>query len=234
MDTLAVSELFGPTLQGEGPAAGRVAWFLRLMGCNLSCSWCDTPYTWDSSRFDLRAETSHRTAADIATELTGQPGILVVTGGEPLLQQDQPAFQQLLLHMFRQLRPVHMETNGTTAPSPSTVDGVQLFTVSPKLPNAGPHRGRQHPRLDPAWRLLTLQGKAVLKVVCATPDDVGLAAAWAEDAGVPLSQLWVMPEGTTSEVLAQRWPAIADAAAERGINASHRLHVLAWGDKRGH
>src|SRR5438046_5626962 len=45
--TLVVSEIFGPTFQGEGPSLGRRCVFLRLGACNLHCRWCDTPYTWD-------------------------------------------------------------------------------------------------------------------------------------------------------------------------------------------
>ena len=56
MDDLVVAEIFGPTWQGEGPSAGQVAAFVRLGLCNLTCAWCDTAYTWDRSRFDLRAE----------------------------------------------------------------------------------------------------------------------------------------------------------------------------------
>ena len=46
-NSLTVSEIFGPTFQGEGPFTGRAAVFLRLGRCNLDCKWCDTPYTWD-------------------------------------------------------------------------------------------------------------------------------------------------------------------------------------------
>jgi 7-carboxy-7-deazaguanine synthase len=53
---LVVSEVFGPTIQGEGPHAGQRAAFVRLGGCNLTCTWCDTAYTWDARRYDLRAE----------------------------------------------------------------------------------------------------------------------------------------------------------------------------------
>jgi organic radical activating enzyme len=53
---LLVAEMFGPTFQGEGPSAGQRAVFVRTSRCNLSCSWCDTPHTWDWSRFDPHAE----------------------------------------------------------------------------------------------------------------------------------------------------------------------------------
>src|SRR5260370_42452272 len=44
---LAISEIFGPTFQGEGSSIGRYCYFLRLAGCNQHCAWCDTSYTWD-------------------------------------------------------------------------------------------------------------------------------------------------------------------------------------------
>ena len=54
---LVVAEVFGPTFQGEGPSTGQRAGFVRLGRCNLDCSWCDTPYTWDWERFDPAAAT---------------------------------------------------------------------------------------------------------------------------------------------------------------------------------
>lgn len=231
-ETLQVNEIFG-SIQGEGPAAGRSAVFLRLMGCSLSCTWCDTPWTWDATRFDLRAETQLLTADAIVEEIADKPGILILTGGEPLLQQDQPAFQRLLELAINRLRVVHVETNGTIAPSPRTVNHVELFVVSPKLPNAGPHRGRQDPGLHPAWTDLAHHGKAVLKVVCRDAADVDRAVERAIEYEIALDRLWVMPEGATRAVLDARWPTIASAATIRGCNATHRLHVLAWNDERG-
>ena len=55
-DELLVAEIFGPTWQGEGPSAGKVAAFVRLGLCDQACSWCDTPYTWDRACHDLRTE----------------------------------------------------------------------------------------------------------------------------------------------------------------------------------
>ena len=81
--TLPISEVFGPTLQGEGPHAGRTVQFIRLGGCNLSCSWCDTPYTWDASRFNLRQELTPMSVQEILDRII--PGVpIVLSGGEPL------------------------------------------------------------------------------------------------------------------------------------------------------
>ena len=65
MSSLVVSEIFGPTIQGEGQYAGQLVAFIRLGGCNLACSWCDTPYTWDASRFDLRNEMTRTPVNEI-------------------------------------------------------------------------------------------------------------------------------------------------------------------------
>jgi organic radical activating enzyme len=234
-DTLPVVELFGPTLQGEGPAAGQAATFIRFAGCNLSCAWCDSAYTWDSARYDLRAETRQRTATELAEAVLARTGrIVVLTGGEPLLQQHRPAWHELLARLAGR-REIHIETNGTIAPDGHTREHARIICVSPKLPNAGGHRGHQDPAMDPRWATIApWHGGAHLKVVVTERADLDLALELGAAMRFPRERIWVMPEGTTAAVLAARWPGLAAAAAELGINASHRLHVLAWGDERGH
>ena len=247
--TLPVSECFGPTIQGEGPAAGRLAVFIRFMGCNLSCSWCDTPYTWDARRHDLRAETTLMPAeaiADRVAELAdGRRPIVVLTGGEPLLQLDQPGFVRLLELLGDGRRggllglglAIHVETNGTVAPRPYLLHHARLIVLSPKLGHAGPHRGRQDPALHPAWLDLLRDhpwdGGVIAKIVVRGADDVTEVARLADEWGVPRDRVWVMPEGTSRAALDYRWPEVAEAATAHGVNATHRLHVLAWGDERG-
>src|SRR5205085_2854334 len=115
---VVVAEVFGPTFQGEGPSIGRRAGFVRLGRCNLDCSWCDTPYTWDWDRFDPAVELRSERLVDIVEQLAAMhPEIVVLTGGEPLLQQRH--LGPLLDACLERGWPVEVETNGTIAPDAS-------------------------------------------------------------------------------------------------------------------
>ncbi|MGW1071566.1 7-carboxy-7-deazaguanine synthase QueE [Streptomyces sp. NPDC002537] len=230
--SLVVAEVFGPTVQGEGPSLGRRAGFIRLGGCNLTCTWCDTPYTWDASRHDLRAELRRVPVGDIARRaLTGRPELVVLTGGEPLLHQHQPGWALLLDHLAAAGAEVEVETNGTIAPSSRTVEAVTRFNVSPKLRHAGVD---EHRRIrPPAITALHTTGKATFKFVCRTPDDVAEVTRYATAWDLPPSLVWIAPEGTTNARIAARIAAVADPVITAGFNLTTRLHVHAWGEVRG-
>lgn len=231
--SLPISEQFGPTLQGEGPYAGQAVQFLRTGGCNLSCSWCDTPYTWDGTRFNLREEITPKTGQAILSDLV--PNIpLVISGGEPLMHQEKAAFQYLLDSAGSKGVRIHVETNGTIFPNRYVRQRVNVFAVSPKMKHAGLHRGRQDPTLHAEWAGFAKKHPSTfLKVVVRHGEDVAEVADWAERLHWPRNQVWVMPMGTTTTDLLSNWTEIATAAAERGINATQRTHVLAWGDTKG-
>lgn len=204
------------------------------MGCNLSCSWCDTPYTWDGARFDLRAETTFMRASAVVEELRAIAApVVVITGGEPLLHQHKPAFRALVSLLQAEGREVHIETNGTRAPSSAALS-ADAIAISPKQAHAGPHRGHQDPAWAMPWVAATRAHPGIFwKLVVREPEEVRDRVRSLVAQGVPRGRLWFMPEGTTADELAKRWPAIAETAAELGANASHRLHVLAWGEERG-
>ncbi|MFT6627957.1 MAG: 7-carboxy-7-deazaguanine synthase, partial [Flavobacteriales bacterium] len=67
-DALLISEIFR-TVQGEGPSTGVVSTFLRLAHCNLRCTWCDTPFTWDWTRHDVRVEVHEHSVADVCSKV---------------------------------------------------------------------------------------------------------------------------------------------------------------------
>lgn len=228
---LVVNEVFGPTVQGEGPAAGRVCGFVRLMGCNLTCTWCDTKQTWDARTHDLRAESKHMTAQEVFKAVEAMNVRLVIlTGGEPLLQQHRTAFRDLLRLLHAAGIQVHVETNGTVIPNAVTADLVDQFVVSPKLPNAGMDGTRT---IKPhALKALRLQD-AHFKFVCRTDDDVVAVARIAVGNRLPARRVWIMPEGITAAEVCDHLAQVADMAILHGFNITPRLHILAWGNERG-
>ena len=230
---IPVSEVFGPTIQGEGPYAGRQAMFIRLGGCNLSCSWCDTPYTWDASRFDLRQEIVARDVQKVLAEMDAMTELVVITGGEPLLHAKSAGFEELLRGLSEMGKSVHIETNGTITPPDRVLSLVSVFVISPKLENAGAHKLGQSPLLAKGWPDIARRHESHLKYVCESAQDVYAAAQRARSVDWPINRVWVMPEGMTKLQLDTRWPTILQAALEVGVNATSRLHVLAWGDVRG-
>ncbi|MEV4320607.1 7-carboxy-7-deazaguanine synthase QueE [Microbispora rosea] len=228
---LIVAELFGPTFQGEGPSLGTRAAFLRLSRCNLTCSGrmpCDTPYTWDIVRYDLRNESSRRSVMEVGDELLLlDTTLVVITGGEPLIQQRQ------LVPLVRRLidagRRVEFETNGTFVPlSGLLIDGVR-FNVSPKLSNAGiPMSMRIVPQ---ALTALAESGRATFKFVASDRSDLDEIEDLVQRYG--LAPVYVMPEGRTPDAVLSRARELADDVIARGWSMTQRLHVLLWGDKRG-
>ena len=98
---LPVVETFH-SVQGEGHWAGTNAFFIRLAGCNVGCSWCDTKHSW-SDRHPLRTVESM-----VEESATAKPAIVVVTGGEPLMH-DLSELTEGLLSV--RLAP-HLETSG--------------------------------------------------------------------------------------------------------------------------
>ena len=132
----AVKEIFY-TLQGEGRNAGRAAVFCRFAGCNLwsgrasdradaTCQFCDTDFVGIDGLGGGRFATPAALAEAVADAWPGDaPGRLVVlTGGEPLLQVDTPLLNALHAHGFE----AAVETNGTL-PAPA---GIDWLCVSPK------------------------------------------------------------------------------------------------------
>jgi len=126
---LLVCETFA-SLMGESTRAGAPAYFLRLTGCNLRCRYCDTIYAYEGGR--------KMTVAALVEEALAQPHRLVlVTGGEPLLQAETPA---LLTGLLQAGCTVCLETNGSLPLSP--VDDRVCRIVDVKCPGSG-MAGRQ-------------------------------------------------------------------------------------------
>lgn len=235
------------TIQGEGISAGLPAIFVRSSRCNLHCRWCDTDYTWNFEgtpwKHDLDSSPGYRKhrkddvsldiePADIAAELNRYPTRRVVlTGGEPLLQQDG---WLALIRILRGQDPewiFEVETNGTRLPTAALDAAINQFNVSPKLANSG---------MDEATRILAQpmthfarSPKAWFKFVAGSLEDLGEIDQLAERFAIPPERILLMPEGRTAVELDRHGAELAALCLNRGWRFCDRLHVRLWGDKRG-
>lgn len=232
--TLPVVEEFGPTIQGEGPSTGRAARFIRLGHCNLSCSWCDTPYSWDAARYDLAAEMTDRRVDQLVTDTVRiGAGLTIITGGEPLMHQRKAAFLALLSRLQDLREDVEVETNGTIPPTDHVVRRVTRFNVSPKLPSSGmdPARALRPAALRPLTALSRID-RASFKFVVVDRADLAEVRRLVDEYAIPGRAVWIMPEGTTPDVLLDRARALVDDVVAEGWNLTPRLHALLWPNER--
>jgi 7-carboxy-7-deazaguanine synthase len=237
--TLPVAETFF-SIQGEGKLTGVPSYFIRVAGCNLRCTWCDTPYaSWnpgESSQVMSLGELVEGLLASGAQHA-------VLTGGEPMMF---PNIELLSRELHRAKIHVTIETAGTIARTPPGLH-CDLMSISPKLANSTPHEGDQR---DPkgTWRLLHEQRRInipalqslldhysdrQLKFVIAAPTDIiEIDAILSALRGVSPSDILLMPEGTARTQPGQTSDVIS-LCLTRGWRYCHRLHIELFGHTRG-
>lgn len=193
---------------------------------------CDTHYTWDWSRHDRTASTIEASVDRVIARVDALAGEaiknVVVTGGEPLLQQDD------LVVLVEALRRggyrIEIETNGTIQPRSELGVSVSQWNVSPKLASSGnPLRARHRPNAL-AW--FAEAKTAQFKFVVSEPGDLVEINELVAGMGLEPDRVTLMPEGTTREDVLARGQWLADHCRRNGYRLGTRLHVLLWGDER--
>ncbi len=223
---MRIAEIFY-SVQGEGNLTGVPSIFVRTSGCNLRCSWCDTPYTsWNPEGGEMSVDE----ILDRTTEFSAARHI-VLTGGEPMIA---PGIVELSQRFRERGMHITIETAGTVF---AAVE-CDLMSISPKLSNSTPE-GRfraQHERLriqEDVLRRLMAGYDYQLKFVIAREEDVEEARAVASQVGAPASKVILMPEGITAETLDRRGAWIAEICKQYGFRFSPRLQVHLYGNRRG-
>ena len=124
--SLIVNENFY-SIQGESSFAGRPCAFIRLTGCNLRCTYCDTQYAYhDGDELDI--------AGILGTVADYNCPLVEVTGGEPLMQKDTPA---LIYNLLQEGYEVLLETNGSLTAAEIDKRCVKIIDI--KCPSSGEH-----------------------------------------------------------------------------------------------
>jgi len=233
---LLLSERF-VSIQGEGASVGEPAAFVRLARCNLACSWCDTPYSWDFERYSFEEEVETTTALEVAEWLVDNaPGRVIWTGGEPLVQQKAlvkaiGALDERRRARGARLDVLEVETNGTVPPLPALLERIDQWNVSPKLQGSGEPEDRRI--VAPVLATFAATGRAYFKFVLADEADEREALDWIERLDLPRERVLLMPAAATLDQLRERSPWVAAAALRARLRFSGRLHLELFGGRRG-
>ncbi len=229
---MLVSEIFH-SLQGEGELIGVPSVFIRLSGCNLRCSWCDTPFaSWEPEGENLSIE-------QILERVSAHPvRHVVLTGGEPMIAADIHGLASALKQLGHHIT---IETAGTVPPGGIVCD---LASLSPKLSNSAPgdrlpaawqerhERTRRQPGVVSNWiRHYPFQ----LKFVVSGPSDLDEIEALVRETGVSVAptKILLMPEGTTPGTLQARAVWLSELCKSKGYRYAPRLHIELYGNRRG-
>ena len=223
---MRIAEIFY-SIQGEGSLMGVPSVFVRTSGCNLRCSWCDTPYTsWNPEGEDLSIDEILDRTAQFTTARH-----VVLTGGEPMIA---PGIAELSRRLREREMHITIETAGTVFAEVA----CDLMSISPKLANSTPEGvfRAQHERLrlqpDVLKRLMSSYDYQ-LKFVISREQDVNEACTIANEVGAPPCKVILMPEGVTVETLEERGAWIAELCKRYGFRFSPRLHIHLYGNRRG-
>jgi len=216
-NNLAISEIY-KSFQGEGLFLGSPAIFLRLSGCNLRCKWCDSKYSWEKEK-TLDIDSILRTI--VSYDLPH----LVITGGEPLLQQNT---LYNLLDLIPNNYVIEVETNGTIMPNNDLFSVVTIFNVSPKLLSSGEKLKINLDVLD-----CLNYHNAIFKFVITDDSDFFEAEQLIDKLEIDIGRVFLMPQGFDEKQLIENSKWLLEKCIEKGYQFTPRLHIMLYGCRRG-
>lgn len=227
MKQIPISEIFGPTLQGEGPIIGKPSVFVRVGGCDFRCNWCDTLYAvLPEHKNEWEKLNEDEILAKVLLLTKSNPILVTLTGGNPALYD----LSELIQKGHKRGLTFALETQGSVE-KPWFADLDHLI-VSPKGPSSG-----METDWDIVGECLKYTVRSALKFVVFDDDDYRFARKGAAlFPQIPLYlQLGTSADGCKSTFGKQANWLLEKVMKDNWQNVTilPQMHVMLWGTKRG-
>ncbi len=208
---MKVKEIFR-SLQGEGVLIGTPTTFIRTVGCNLHCDWCDTEYAREGGE-EMSVEQLIKKVEELETPF------VCLTGGEPLLQNDAI---RLLSKLVEKGYQVTLETNGSMSLEDVPCAENMMISMDLKCPSSGMNDRMMLTNLE------LLSPADQLKFVVADKEDLRFAEKMMNENKICSNIVFTPVGGMDLE-----W--VAEWVLKKKLNARvlPQLHKIIWGDRQG-
>ena len=238
---IPVAEIFGPTIQGEGPHVGMQTLFVRVAGCDFKCAWCDSKFAWKIDGSIKRYGTKE--LADILVQECNNSKCsnVVLTGGNPCLYD----FKEVIDILHDNNITVDIETQGSKMPD--WLLDVDLLVISPKAPSS--KQSDVYKTVNEYMKLLSsIRQKVAIKIPVFNEEDFEFAMKYYalvdyyREKGVDIDLYLSVGNTNTTEAgdISKRVLSdyeklinmVADSYMER-VFILPQVHTLVWGNKQG-
>lgn len=238
---IPVAEIFGPTIQGEGPHVGMQTLFVRVAGCDFKCAWCDSKFAWKIDGSIKRYGTKE--LADILVQECNNSKCsnVVLTGGNPCLYN----FKEVIDILHDNNITVDIETQGSKMPD--WLLDVDLLVISPKAPSS--KQPDVYKTVNEYMKLLSsIKQKVAIKIPVFNEEDFEFAMKYYalvdyyREKGVDIDLYLSVGNTNTTEAgdISKRVLSdyeklinmVANSYMKR-VFILPQVHTLVWGNKQG-
>jgi len=243
-----ISEIFGPTIQGEGKRIGKVSLFIRVAKCNMSCSsfnvgykvdnsqktGCDSFYAVDKAFQKNWEKLSSLEIIKKLKKLSSLKNIdIVITGGEPLLYWGNSQFQNLLKYLIKNKHFVTIETNGSIKINiKKKYQKKLMFSIGLKLKNSA-EKLEKRINKNAIDNLLNNGNNSYIKFVLSKNKyEIKEVLDIKKQLNIKNTDIYLMPLGGIKEELETNSKYVVEQAIKYNFYYSDRLHIRIWNDKR--
>lgn len=234
-----IAEIFGPTIQGEGPNVGIKTLFVRVAGCDFKCDWCDSKFAWKVDK-SLGYNDQELTIAILRRCHNTNTNHVILTGGNPCLYD----FKKVIELLHENNITVDVETQGSIYPD--WLKDIDLIVISPKAPSS--RMEDVYDKLDSYLRNEYKGNRIVVKIPIFNDDDFefamryySLVSSYREE-GYDIDLYLSVGNDDTNEAgdiskrILTSYKKLIEKVSASSMNRVFvlpQVHTLVWGNKQG-